>query len=78
MSEYTPDTGEVRELFWSASGTRRRDPQAWGEFDRWLADHDRRIAENAYDEGVEIGRYYAEDMEFAPLNPYRYTKETNA
>lgn len=36
MSEYTPSTEEMREDYWSLSGTPRRDSTAWGEFDRWL------------------------------------------
>jgi hypothetical protein len=40
---YTPTTGEVREQYWAASGDRRRGSEAWGEFDRWLADHDMEV-----------------------------------
>lgn len=36
MGDYTPDTEEVRELYWATSGTPRRDSEAWDEFDRWL------------------------------------------
>lgn len=34
--DYTPDTEEVRELYWAVSGLPRRDPKAWDEFDSWL------------------------------------------
>ena len=38
------------------------------EFDRWLAEHDREVAEKAWDEGYD----YATDGEWGPgENPYR-------
>lgn len=46
-------------------------------FDRWLAEYTRQQREEAYDEGVGVGQFYAEDMTFAPLSPYRYRKETS-
>lgn len=45
MTEYTPTTEEVRA---DASRSIRGD---W--FDRWLAEHDRQVAERAWDEAIE-------------------------
>lgn len=53
MAEYTPSTEEVREQFWVASGTRRRDPESWAEFDRWLAAHDAEVRASVVSEEPE-------------------------
>lgn len=64
-----PGEDESLETFWGAQADALLE---------WLAEHDRQVAEAAYDEGVQVGIYYHEDMSYAPLNPYRYIKETNA
>ena len=60
MSEYTPTTSEVREQFargarggygGSAEAGAHRRVAAQNKFDRWLAAHDREVAEKAWDEG---------------------------
>jgi hypothetical protein len=50
---YTPDTEEVRELYWAVSGLPRRDPKAWEEFDRWL----RKVKADTLREAAEEARY---------------------
>lgn len=47
---YTPDTEEVRELYWAVSGLPRRDPKAWEEFDRWL----RKVKADAWAECYDL------------------------
>ncbi|UXO93877.1 hypothetical protein Pan2_58 [Pseudanabaena phage Pan2] len=92
MTEYTPTTEEVREAFVS-HGESAWFPTAdsydeWkdaggaeGEFDRWLAERDRQVAERAWDEGArhvyEGGKCsFARDGDPCPYNPYR--KESTA
>lgn len=66
QSDYTPDTEEVREDFtcavYEGISSRRAVEDAnfeWdrraAQFDRWLAEHDRQIAEAAWDKGVSQG-----------------------
>lgn len=50
MSEYTPSTDEVRGA-WIAL-TYNNTPE---EFDRWLAEHDRKVKAEAWEEGKEYG-----------------------
>ena len=62
MSDHIPKTEEVRDFIsktvWSVA-----------EFDRWLAEHDREVKADVYDEALQ-------DAEVLPMlrNPYR--KET--
>lgn len=58
--EYTPTTENVRNTYayigqGFAPSTRKNRALAEAEFDRWLAEHDRQIAENAWDEGYSAG-----------------------
>lgn len=46
MSDYTPSTDEVRLV-----STQLDDVMMVSTFDRWLAEHDRQVAEAAWDEG---------------------------
>lgn len=51
MSDYTPETGDVRDFYtFGMAGwdhTLHYDPEAYAEFDRWLAQHDREVAAQA-------------------------------
>ena len=47
MEDFTPTTEDVR-LIWIISQTGCK---ARAEFDRWLAEHDREVAEKAWAEG---------------------------
>lgn len=84
MSEYTPsldpERQDIRE--WYITGRRVHNPFASDaalieRFDRWLAEHDRVVAANAWDEGYAQGvRDNERDMEPAD-NPYRITEESD-
>lgn len=64
MSEYTPTTEQVRDAYAEDDvGVPR--PKYFPEFDRWLAERDRQIAEKAWQEGY--------DGQGGPTNPYRPT-----
>lgn len=48
------------------------------EFDAWLADHDRAVAANAWDECDRRHLEYEHSVRSAPpSNPYRITEENN-
>ena len=72
---YTPATEEVRAVynqdeFGNPAGLNDPCP----EFDRWLAEHDRQVAEKAWDDGLADGRdRWMDAREFGdkPVNPYR-------
>lgn len=69
--KYTPGLKHVRR-----AATDFGTPITPDEFDRWLEEHDREVAERAWDEGwdkAERFGYPSEDPEFYE-NPYR--KET--
>ena len=66
MDDYTPTTLEVRESYTYFRGTIPTVEHA-AEFDRWLAEHDREVAEKAWDEGYD----YATNGKWGPgENPY--------
>lgn len=68
--DYTPDTEEVRELYWAVSGLPRRDPKAWEEFDRWL----RKVKAEAWDEAVDSASLEETESRlyiYHDTNPYR-------
>lgn len=70
MSDYTPTTDEVRGIYNERVGNDI-------EFDRWLADHERKVAERAWLEGHAAGIDYQGDgwnsdaHDPALDNPYR-------
>lgn len=76
MTEYTPTTEEVREIYYE-SGYKTTPEQ----FDRWLAEHERKVKAEAWDEGHWEGWQNARealltDMFGGPtLNPYREEKK---
>ena len=88
MSEYTPTTEDVREDFafpWSPDQIGDRTARV-AAFDRWLSEHDRQVAERAWEEGarwaaVEFGRDAFVDESRVGLvpsdNPYRKEQENN-
>lgn len=60
MSEFTPTTEQVRKIY---ATWKYEDPEPdedmltfIGEFDRWLADHDRQTAEQAWRSGYYTGK----------------------
>lgn len=67
MSDYTPSTEEVREMYWECSGEPRRDSGAWAEFDRWFASVKAAAWREGYESGFGDGGVNAWD----PENPYR-------
>lgn len=65
MSSYTPNTVAVRANYVQGRGNLAEG----AEFDRWLAKHDAKVKEEAWDEGYEAGV-----MTYDPEpNPYRNT-----
>lgn len=52
MSDYTPSTEEVREMYWECSGEPRRGAKSWAEFDRWLAS----VKAEAHRDGYDTAR----------------------
>ena len=88
--DYTDD--EVREAFQQGAGILppfydkgyEYELQKRGDaFDRWLAEHDRQVAERAWDEGQKAGLLRA-DFEYGAVgyqhvrgNPYRKEQENN-
>ena len=68
MTEYAPTTEEIKQYATEDYGQCGLFPE---EFDRWLAEHDRQVAERAWNEGYdEWAKAPAGDQ---PLrdNPYR-------
>lgn len=65
MSDYTPTTEEVAEIYFQ-SGYKTTPEQ----FYRWLAEHDREVKADVYDEALQ-------DAEVSPMlrNPYREETE---
>lgn len=56
MSDYIPSLAQVRRSYdgqWDVASP--HGPEAASEFDRWLAEHDRRIAEAAWEQGRIAG-----------------------
>jgi hypothetical protein len=53
MSDYTPATDRIRDFY--IDGTIRDVPQAQaeGEFDRWLAEHDRQVKADAWEDAAD-------------------------
>ena len=89
MSEYTPTTGDIK-IAWAVEvdeiGHAAVVPDRVVQFDRWLAERDRLVAERAWEEGarwaaVEFGRDAFVDESRVGLvpsdNPYRKEQENN-
>ena len=79
MNEYTPTTEDVREDFafpWYPDQIGDRTARV-AAFDRWLSEHDRQVAERAWDEGVELALNFAKrnpdgvTLRLEKPNPYR-------
>lgn len=66
---YTPTTGYMRHV----ATEPHADVITGEEFDRWLAEHDRQVAEAAWDEGAlaEANRWIR-----TPTNPHRTPQPT--
>ena len=75
MSDYTPTTGIVKAAYMVHMNHHENIEHEDGaaEFDRWLAEHDRQIAAEAWDEGYEDRR--DDEHEHRPgrkyANPYK-------
>lgn len=71
---WTPSTEQVRSHYVFDQGD-RWDAERGESFDRWLAEHDREVAEKTWDEGR---LYYGVGSEGPhPLNPYRKQTSTD-
>ena len=88
MSEYTPTTDQVRQIYTQmcelAACVGERPFGGAGSFDRYLAEHDRKVAAKAWGEGAiaawnRSGKWFFgegyEELNFMPLsireaNPY--------
>lgn len=79
MTDYTPTTLQIETCFLTSAGHFTHPGSRKEQFDRWLAEHDRQVAEAAFDEGAD---QVSSDVLFwhpqatGPYNPYR--KDTNA
>lgn len=81
MSEpYTPTAREVRAAFGAIFIESRRE-QAYAEFDAWLSEHDRQVAERAWDSGFSAGQAWEGDVNSRVIpqmtrwdNPHRAAK----
>ena len=78
--EYTPTKNEVRERYAAARYYLDNEDhltESGREFDRWLAEHDRQVAERAWQKGAQHvyedgGKCsFARDGDPCPYNPYR-------
>lgn len=74
--EYTPTTDEVRERYAAARYYLDNEDhltESGREFDRWLAEHDRQVAERAWAKGFDSGykEAGAGPHEDFSMNPYR-------
>jgi len=72
MAEYTPTTRDVRDDYARYGG----ELDAFPEFDRWLTEHDRQVAEKAWTEGARATtrdnfEVAWTEMIVIPRNPYR-------
>ena len=82
-SDYTPTTDEVREAWLTAEYEERdwstSDDDLRAEFDRWLAEHDRKVAERAWYEGWDASERFGYPIDGVDSETYKnpYTKENN-
>lgn len=76
MSDYTPDTDEVKIHYAYPYRDDLKDTKR-AEFDRWLAAHDREVAAKAWAEGYDagLGDGYDPGLGYGPevsaKNPYK-------
>ncbi len=81
MSDWTPSTEQVRSHY-VFNQSNQWDPERGEAFDRWLTEHDRQVAERAWDEGYNAGHYVEtekHECDCPRANPYRKEQEnTNA
>lgn len=71
MDEYTPSTADIRRKWvfdyyddFSVEETK----ELHGEFERWLTEHDREIAERAWGEGALATEDFMDGPDWAPSN----------
>lgn len=62
MSDWTPSTEQVRSHY-VFNQSNQWDPERGEAFDRWLVEHDRQVAERAWDEGYEAAAGFHEGRE---------------
>lgn len=72
--EYVPTTDVVRDAV-TFPGRRLGEPRDMTEaaFDRWLAAHDREVAEKAWDEGYDTA--IRDEDRGSSINPYRSSSD---
>ena len=84
MSKYTPTTERVRQRWLEAYEYERDMPgkirekypdEVLAQFDRWLTEHDRVVAERAWDEAIRHQQKYVGVGNRSPHNPYRKEQE---
>lgn len=85
MTEYAPDTATVKWYYERIRSNRGISPvgsRDYGaEFDRWLTEHDRQVAEAAVDRYIQQVNVHIEmwgttvDVEPWPINEYRKESE---
>ena len=85
MSDYTPTVGEVRDayakrcaLYLASSGhvlanEAKYDREDYAEFDRFMSEHDRQVAERAWDRAIAMVAPDDVDILYAAC-PYRAAK----
>ena len=97
VNEYTPTTHDVREAYQATDeglDFRRVYQERGQEFDRWLTEHDRQVAERAWDEALTHVERLSDPASTINITPDRelitladvtqareenpYTKENNA
>lgn len=75
MSDYTPTTEEVRDTYegvYACGCCAMPDEESLAQFDRWLAEHGRQVAEKAWDEGALAQEYWITNPNYeVEENPYR-------
>lgn len=80
MTDYTPPTDIIR-IDWVSyrtAGSTMSRTEAEAQFNRWLAEHDRQIAEAAYNEGARTGWMNGSGTLADVYKHNPYEKETNA
>lgn len=72
MNDYIPTTGEIRLLMQSSNIAFEVPPEG---FDRWLAEHDRQVAERVWDETYSVALSDISENAGVTYNPYRQGEE---
>lgn len=71
MSDYTPTIEDVRNHYAYGCGPEHTWAESREDFDRWLAEHDRQVAERAWDAAIQHQWAHRPIGNRSPHNPYR-------